>query len=403
MKRMLALSLSVLMGLSMTAEAYAENSTTIDSEKSYDIAVYGSYSEHVSADEIISADIKWDSMKFIYAKSQDGEWIPELHDFDEPNETAGWISNTAKITVVNHSNTALEAGLAFAAAEGTEYTGDFYTERVEGNITYYDYVDKLTLENAETVSLNDPDNAPTKTVTFAVGGDMEATQETDYQTIGKITITLGKSESTGDADVFDGLDLTGIETGGYESLITPYLQTLDPDKNGEIDLTLRLGTDSVSKEQGTAIHTAVRAYYTGEEKINFTIEDVTSIDSEAFNGTGYCYKTMAFPKVTTIGQSAFKYCACTEEFVFLKATIIGNTAFSGCTNLKKLTFASLIETFGSSWIGTGYAFGPCPDAKPENVTLVLNERQATEGSYRANFDTGYVCGDTFKEILKYQE
>lgn len=71
-KRKFMLVLSAILAMnSMPVFAAGKNSVTGIAD-SQEIEVSGVYQETAEAEKIISADIKWDSMTFIYAKQSEG-------------------------------------------------------------------------------------------------------------------------------------------------------------------------------------------------------------------------------------------------------------------------------------------------------------------------------------------
>ena len=92
--------------------------------------VKGIYVAGSTAAEVISVDVSWGSMIFTYDDAAEGTWNDKTHEYDNVAE-AQWSceADANKITVINHSNTAVEAQLTFAAEQGLDVTGSF-TESV---------------------------------------------------------------------------------------------------------------------------------------------------------------------------------------------------------------------------------------------------------------------------------
>ena len=90
------------------------------------VEVNGVYEEGEAAAEIISVDISWGTMVFTYNDTVEGTWDHEQHRFNGTQE-ANWTceENANKITVINHSNTAVDANLTFTAAQGPNIVGAF--------------------------------------------------------------------------------------------------------------------------------------------------------------------------------------------------------------------------------------------------------------------------------------
>ena len=90
------------------------------------VDVDGVYNAGSTAAEVISVDVSWGSMIFTYNDTVEGVWDHENHEYDN-SSVASWTCATDanKITVTNHSNTAVEAQLTFAKANGTDIVGAF--------------------------------------------------------------------------------------------------------------------------------------------------------------------------------------------------------------------------------------------------------------------------------------
>lgn len=122
----LALTLALALCFAMptfAADISANNGTT-------SVTVQGTYVAGSTAQEVISVDVSWGAMSFTYKGANQGEWNAEKHQYE--NATSGsWTCETDanKITVTNHSNTVVEAQLAFAKATNTNIEGTF-TETV---------------------------------------------------------------------------------------------------------------------------------------------------------------------------------------------------------------------------------------------------------------------------------
>ena len=140
--------------------------------------VTGIYVPGSTAAEVISVDVSWGKMEFTYKDAVGGSWNAAEHDYvgDAP---AFWscAPDANKITVTNHSNTAIEAQLAFAATSGLDITGSF-TENY--GLTENDGV--IPLDTAVTTTF---DTAPKAIVYFNVAGTIGASGK-----LGDITITI---------------------------------------------------------------------------------------------------------------------------------------------------------------------------------------------------------------------
>lgn len=128
MKKLLAIALTIALAFCLAVPAFAADISANNGTAS--VTVNGTYNAGSSAAEVISVDVSWGSMSFTYNDTVEGTWNDETHNFDGAVE-AHWTceTNANKITVTNHSNTAVEAQLTFAKAENTNIVGSF-TETV---------------------------------------------------------------------------------------------------------------------------------------------------------------------------------------------------------------------------------------------------------------------------------
>ncbi|MBQ7364398.1 MAG: hypothetical protein IJW46_02235 [Clostridia bacterium] len=142
------------------------------------VTVNGTYASGTTAAEVISVDVAWGSMSFTYQDTDEGKWNDKTHSYDDVVD-AYWscAADANKITVTNHSNTAVEATLAFTKAEGTNIEGSF-TETVG---TANDGV--MALATAEGTAYAE---APAVSAYFNVN----AGSITENGTLGTITLTI---------------------------------------------------------------------------------------------------------------------------------------------------------------------------------------------------------------------
>lgn len=142
------------------------------------VTVNGTYVAGSTAQEVISVDVSWGAMSFVYNDTVEGTWNDETHGFDGA-KAAYWTCETDanKITVTNHSNTVVEAQLTFVKAENTNIEGSF-TEAVG---TANDGV--MAIDSAVGTSY---DKAPSVVAYFNV----TAGSITETGAIGTITLTI---------------------------------------------------------------------------------------------------------------------------------------------------------------------------------------------------------------------
>lgn len=191
MKKTIAIILAALMLTTLSLPAFAATDLSTNPAKGnpagdYSINVAGKFTASGAADTVISADIKWNNMSFTYTAGSTGTWNPDTHAYD--NSTNGsWSTGKADITVTNHSNSAIDATVAFTSAvEGV--VGTFYKdENGAAASTAATEADK-TLKLATAVGTMH-DNAPEQKIWFGIGG-AAITQDTD--SLGSLTITIAQ-------------------------------------------------------------------------------------------------------------------------------------------------------------------------------------------------------------------
>ncbi len=132
MKKILSIILVLVMATVPAVAAFAagSGSSSINGENDSSINVSGTYTSSTTPDTLISVDIAWDEMKFTYSQGSLGTWDPGSHDYINPGQ-GSWTSDTATITITNHSNTDIRADFTFEmddallTEEGLSINGTF--------------------------------------------------------------------------------------------------------------------------------------------------------------------------------------------------------------------------------------------------------------------------------------
>ena len=135
MKRFFTMLAAVLaLVICVTFTAFAETDTIDQENGTTDITVSGTFESGFVAEEIISVDLSWGSMSFTYYDTDEGEWDEEHHVYEGAYDAYWDCEDDAnKITITNHSNTAVEAQLSFAKVEGSNIVGSFIETAEEAN------------------------------------------------------------------------------------------------------------------------------------------------------------------------------------------------------------------------------------------------------------------------------
>lgn len=210
MRKLISLFLVLAMLLSFSVTAFAaeteDRTATANENSDYKttIDVNGKYISQLDSEEIISVDVSWQDMNFIYYGSQEGTWNPATHTYDG-EKTATWNKTTSDITVTNHSNLEVTANLSYTQSV-TSVTG-----KLSKTV--------LTLESAaqDKYMGENADKAPSATSTFTIGGTMD---ESSAKDLGTITVALKEGSSAGDTenkgDSDDGIEWTVVDN--YDDL-----------------------------------------------------------------------------------------------------------------------------------------------------------------------------------------
>ena len=176
MKKTLAIILAIVMVCSLSiafADPTTVTSVTESNTATADVKAQVTITE---AATVYSVDVSFDAFTFTYA-IDNGTWDPEKH--STVGGTEGWVTendaNKDSLTVTNHSNAGITAGVVFDAGQsGVTLTFDDSSEGL------------ATAVGTEFAS------APAVTFTGTVGGtpaDKTATNGT-ARTVGTITVTI---------------------------------------------------------------------------------------------------------------------------------------------------------------------------------------------------------------------
>ena len=178
MKKKTALVLTLAMVFSLAPlSAYAETISSAGGTASCDVkATYTTDTSGGTGGTVYSVDIAWGDMAFTYTAAA-GVWDPKTHTTTSSTGGVWTVNNTDgdKITVTNHSNTAVTATINYTPASGYEgITGSF---------------DKTSLDLATAVG-TEVSNAPKATAALSLDGALDSATAANT-TIGTITVTLG--------------------------------------------------------------------------------------------------------------------------------------------------------------------------------------------------------------------
>lgn len=222
MKKLFSTVLSMALIGAMTVSAMA--ATAIDGEGAlsasgktegdYTIGVRGVYEQGTEDTAVVSVDIAWDNMEFVYNKGFIGTWNPDTHSY-ERGTPGSWTTDKKKVTVSNHSNCIVKAAFTFQKGTGVTTDGKFYggESDASGEMTYT-LVDSdkqsFVLDSAEGTSTENP---PKGQLYFGVEGD----GITENQSLGTVEVVISKAAAyqvTTEQQLF-----TACTNGGYVQLM----------------------------------------------------------------------------------------------------------------------------------------------------------------------------------------
>ena len=171
MKKLLVLSLAIVMMFAMASTSFAAKitapgNTTAD--------VTAKYKAGATVDTIVySVDVTFDDMTFTYTDTAKAAWNPESHSY--PDSTpAAWDKTEANIKVTNHSNAAVAVTVSYTESANA---GD-----VDGAISNGTF----TLATAVETTV---ENAPTNTAKLTISGT-PAESATAGVVVGTVTVAI---------------------------------------------------------------------------------------------------------------------------------------------------------------------------------------------------------------------
>lgn len=170
MKKLAVAALTLTMAFSMSTPAYAAGNITVD-QASADIKA--SYQEgNTLTENVYSVDVNWGSLEYTYHPSKTKTWNTETLKYDTKGDPYWECDNDQnKITVTNHSNTAIST--------------NFEYEQVNKSVNGTFDKTNFNLKSADGTKAN---AAPTETVTLTLDGSMA---ENEDSTVGSVKVTIG--------------------------------------------------------------------------------------------------------------------------------------------------------------------------------------------------------------------
>ncbi|MDD6174357.1 MAG: hypothetical protein PUC59_01150 [Firmicutes bacterium] len=175
----LGFAVVLILALSLTAAA---DQQTLDVLEPVSRSVYATYLSDVS-ETIYSIDIDWGSLEFTYTAGQ-GAWDPDTHTY--VTDSLGWTCEPGanQITVINHSNTAVNVHFKYQNADSKSSVSGSFLEVGGGGIAASPL--DLTLASAVGTSV---DQAPSVSALLNLQNDLSEAYTTKTE-IGRIILTF---------------------------------------------------------------------------------------------------------------------------------------------------------------------------------------------------------------------
>lgn len=175
------LALTMVMATGVTAFA-AEPSGTISKDGgSQTIDVKAQYTGSIAEPDIISVDITWDSMEFVYSAAGTKTWNPDTHTYTDDTRE-GWANSGNTVKVTNHSNVKVGVNCSFKS-DDSGVTGTIK----QGN----DDTGYVSLKAGEEGKPNGADSA---TFALELNGELSS-KKTTSEKIGTITVVIEKLDT----------------------------------------------------------------------------------------------------------------------------------------------------------------------------------------------------------------
>lgn len=114
MKKVLATILVLTLVLASVSFAFAESHNSLASPITENKDVKVNVTSKTGGGTVYKIDIAWDSMNFTYSKGANDTWDPVDHRHEGSVAAHFEGTNTANITVTNHSNASVQVNAAFA-------------------------------------------------------------------------------------------------------------------------------------------------------------------------------------------------------------------------------------------------------------------------------------------------
>lgn len=186
-KKKAGMMLAAALSLSGAVTVFGSDGTVVENGGQASCDVTGSYVNGQDGGTVYRVDITWGAMDFTYTDVSKDGWDPDTHQYNSVVPAAwSWTEDTNKITVWNHSNTAVDASLSYQNNPGYDIETVFCDASQGGSF--------LPGSKLEIASAEPEDGSSTGTVKSGDaylqirGGSI--TEEDSGQTLGTVTVTI---------------------------------------------------------------------------------------------------------------------------------------------------------------------------------------------------------------------
>ena len=320
-----------------------------------EITVTGVYQSGAAGGEVISVDIAWEAMDFTYTAPSKGTWNPATHKYENA-AAGGWKATGGtdpKITVKNHSNTAVNANFTFASA----------VDGLNGNFTN----NTLTLETAEGT---ERENAPTGETAFSVSGSAIDADKA----LGTITVTVAKAGETATVvTTFEELQ-AAVNNGGNVKLGNDITLSDALEIRAEEPLVLDLsGHTLAGSDNGLTLAFGICTIQGGSITVTdgmavYNIGESLTIDRCTLSASTATLYSGGFSSVTTVKNSTLIRIPDSEYVVFNSE---GTVFLEGTVNLSGIIYGDVTVCPGT------YNFDPTSHVDANLYDLSANTEAGT--------------------------
>lgn len=185
-KKKAGMMLAAALSLSGAVTVFGSDGTVVENGGQASCDVTGSYVNGQDGGTVYRVDITWGAMEFTYTDVSK-DWDPDTHQYNSVVPAAwSWTEDTNKITVTNHSNTAVDASFAYQNNPGYNIETAFCDASISGSPLTDS---KLEIASAEPEDGNVQGSAKSGDAYLQITGG-SITEEDSGQILGTVTVTI---------------------------------------------------------------------------------------------------------------------------------------------------------------------------------------------------------------------